>query len=120
MLLIYLFETVNALLVELTWIYQEWFAQSPRELIDSEESTVIDYNNRGNTYDALQRYEDALTNYNQAVDLAPRFTHTYNNRGDTYRNMQRYEDALVDFDRAIELDPGYAQAYIIVLLLTTT
>jgi tetratricopeptide (TPR) repeat protein len=56
----------------------------------------------------MERYEDALADFNRAIELKPNYTWTIAHRGETYRQMERYQDALADFDRAIELKPNDA------------
>jgi tetratricopeptide (TPR) repeat protein len=58
----------------------------------------------------LQRYDDALTSFSRAIDLAPDNTRSIAARGETYRRLERYDDAMADFNRAIELEPEFAWA----------
>ncbi|MCI0527390.1 MAG: tetratricopeptide repeat protein, partial [Nitrospira sp.] len=51
------------------------------------------------------RYEDALVDFNRAIELKPDDEWTIANRGETHRLLRRYEEALVDLNRAIELKP---------------
>ncbi|MBD2415577.1 hypothetical protein FACHB389_22060 [Nostoc calcicola FACHB-389] len=60
---------------------------------------------RGNIYRLMQRYEEALKDFDQAIELNPKYHWGIARRGLTYCLMQRYEEALKDFDCAIELDP---------------
>jgi tetratricopeptide (TPR) repeat protein len=53
----------------------------------------------------MERYEAALQDFNQAIELDPKYSWAIANRGQTYRAMERYEEALKDFNQAIELDP---------------
>ncbi|MEM7063863.1 MAG: tetratricopeptide repeat protein, partial [Cyanobacteria bacterium P01_B01_bin.77] len=59
---------------------------------------------RGITYRVMKRYEDALNDFNQAIELDDRYDWIVILRGITYRVMERYEDALSDFNQAIQLD----------------
>jgi tetratricopeptide (TPR) repeat protein len=63
---------------------------------------------RGETYRLMKRYEEALQDFNYAIELDPKYAWAIALRGETYRLMNRYEEALQDFDRAIELDPKSA------------
>jgi len=51
----------------------------------------------------MSRYEEALSDFNRAIELDGEDGGTIFSRGMTYRNMSRYEEALLDFNRAIEL-----------------
>jgi tetratricopeptide (TPR) repeat protein len=59
---------------------------------------------RGDTYRLMGKYEQALTDFSQAIAFDENYTWAFALRGRTYRQMGRYEQALTDFDRAIALD----------------
>ncbi|WP_223280102.1 tetratricopeptide repeat protein [Nostoc sp. PA-18-2419] len=65
---------------------------------------------RGKTYRLMERYPEALEDFDRAIELDPEYAWAIACRGKTYRLMERYPEALEDFDRAIELDPKYAWA----------
>jgi tetratricopeptide (TPR) repeat protein len=55
----------------------------------------------------MGRYEQALADFDKAIELDPSYDWAIAHRGETYRQMGRYEEALADFGKAIELDPSY-------------
>ena len=63
---------------------------------------------RGNTYRAMAQYEKALKDFNQAIELEPKFVSAITNRGLTHHIMKHYENALKDFSLAVKLDPESA------------
>jgi tetratricopeptide (TPR) repeat protein len=65
---------------------------------------------RGQTYRFMNRYEEALQDFQQAIALDPQYAWAIASRGETYRFMNRYEEALQDFQQAITIDPQYAGA----------
>lgn len=65
---------------------------------------------RGETYRLANHYEEALADFNLAIELNPDYTWGLAHRGETYRLMNRYFEALADFNRAIKLDPDYTWA----------
>jgi tetratricopeptide (TPR) repeat protein len=67
----------------------------------------IPFASRGETYRLMERYEEALKDFDQAIELNPKYDWAIANRGYTYRLMERYEEALKDFNCAIELNPKY-------------
>jgi tetratricopeptide (TPR) repeat protein len=103
---------LSDLLRQLETLYRRQFATAPRAAPAAEEFTAVAYNNRGSTYAALQRYDEALGDYRRAIALDPHYATAYANRGNTYSDLQRYDEALRDYRRAIELDPRYAVAYV--------
>ena len=56
----------------------------------------------------LKRYDDALADFNRAIELDPDNAAFIASRGDAYKHTELYDDALADFNRAIELDPDNA------------
>ncbi len=70
------------------------------------------YVNRGNLYQDLQKYELALDEYNQAIEINPNYAMAYYNRGVLYYDLQKYDLALSDWNKAIELNPNFADAYL--------
>ena len=68
--------------------------------------------NRGNAYYSKGEDDRAISDFDEAIRLRPRFAIAYNNRGVVYRKQGKYELAISDFDRAIKLNPKYAKAYL--------
>ena len=66
------------------------------------------YRERGRQHRLAGRYEQALADFNRAMDVKPQYPDALYGRGETYRLMRRYEEALADFDRAIDLEPEAA------------
>ena len=79
---------------------------------ESLNDVAIAYNNRGNALRALNKFDEAKSDYNNAIILAPSDPFPYRNRGVTYGLLGDYAAALADFDRAIVLAPKYASAYL--------
>ncbi|GAB4145142.1 MAG: tetratricopeptide repeat protein [Cyanobacteria bacterium J069] len=70
----------------------------------------VAYSWREETYRLMERYEEALKDFTQAIELNPKWAWAIASRGQTYQAMERYEEALVDFTQAIELNPKYVWA----------
>ena len=69
----------------------------------------------------MERYDEALADFNRAIELDPEDAWALAGRGETYWAMGRYDQALADYDRAIELDPAedeFAAARTAICLLT--
>ncbi len=71
-----------------------------------EKEQAIGFAWRGQTYRLMKRYEEALQDFNRAIELDSNYAWAIARRGEAYRLMKRYEEALLDFTHAIELDPG--------------
>jgi len=71
----------------------------------------IAYNNRGNAYDDKEEYNQAISDYNQALKIEPDYADAYFNRGNTYYKKGEYEQALSDYNQVLNIDPNYAKVY---------
>lgn len=69
------------------------------------------YNNRGNIYLSRNEYDNAITDYNRALELNQNYAKVFNNRGNAYRRKKEYGKAVSDYNRALELDPNCEEAY---------
>jgi len=58
----------------------------------------------------LDHYEEALSYFDQALELAPRDVMFLSNKGNCLNILGRYKEALSYFDQALELDPRYVKA----------
>ena len=69
------------------------------------------YNNRGAAYGEKGQYDQAISDFNRAIEINPRYTMAYNNRGIVYRLKGRYDQAISDFNKAIGINPLDPEAY---------
>jgi len=69
------------------------------------------YSTRGDNYLKQGNYEQAITEYTQAIKLDPTLTSLYYNRGLAYSYKENYDLAIADYSKSIELDPKYADTY---------
>ena len=69
------------------------------------------YNNRGNAYGKKGQYDQAIKDFNRAIELKPDYVEAYINRGNAYNEEGEYEQAIKDYSKAIELEPDAADAY---------
>ena len=66
---------------------------------------------RGNEKYLMRSYEDAITAYNEAIQLRPDFANAYVNRGLAKEKLGQHEPAIMDYSSAIKVDPTLAGAY---------
>jgi tetratricopeptide (TPR) repeat protein len=69
------------------------------------------YNNRGDAYDNLGQHTKAISYYNKAIELNPKFAEAYCSRGIAYGSSGQHTKAISDFNKAIELNPNDAGVY---------
>ena len=57
----------------------------------------------------LERYDEALSIFNNIIEQEPEFSASYANRGILHDRMQNYTAAIADYEKAIQLDPEIAK-----------
>ncbi len=72
---------------------------------------TVAYYNRGRSYRQLGEYDNAIADFDKAIELYPEYARAYNNRGIAYASKGRYTRSIVNFDKAIELKPKRADYY---------
>ena len=70
------------------------------------------YNMRGSVFGQAGRYDEALTDFNQAISIDPNYAQAYANRGLVYRQTGKLDLALADYNKALSIDPAYSTAYL--------
>ena len=66
------------------------------------------YSNLGIMFFWMQRYEDALVNFQRALEIDPENPEYHNLLGDTYDELGQLDEAEKCMRRAIEIDKNYA------------
>ena len=56
-------------------------------------------------------YEEAIKDFNKAIELNPYFFDGYNDRGNVKSDLNKHREAIKDYDKAIELNPIFFGAY---------
>jgi hypothetical protein len=69
------------------------------------------YYNRGNAYYKKGQYDQAISDYNKAIEINASNDWYYNSRGNAYADKGQYDQAISDYTKAIELNPEYANSY---------
>ena len=74
--------------------------------IEEESGRLGNYISRGIVYARMDRFAEALEDFNEAVRLAPSDYLVYYNRGLCLTEMGRYREAADDLSYALKLEPG--------------
>ncbi len=76
-----------------------------------ESQTAVHYF-KGISYAIKGQYDQAISHYNQAIEINPTFANAYISRGVAYAQSRgQYDQAISDFSKAIEIRPQFAKAY---------
>ena len=61
------------------------------------------YSNRGRAKNALEQYESALADCNEAIRLKSDYAAAYKNRGIAYAGLGKIQEAKADYQTALKL-----------------
>lgn len=76
------------------------------EAIRRNDTLCVAYHNRGRAYQALQKWDAALVDFNRAADLDPTVSDSLLQRGSLYHQLGNYERAIEDYNLALKTEPG--------------
>ena len=82
-----------------------------RLLRDMPRETDADSVFRGIVLERLGRLDEAISEYDHAIDLKADWPISRRYRGRAYEHQKRYEEALADFDLELEIVPDYSWDY---------
>jgi len=71
----------------------------------------MDHFEKGNHLYAEGEYEEAITQYTEAIRLNPKHVNAIHNKGGALEALERYEEAISQYNELIRLDPKDVFAY---------
>jgi tetratricopeptide (TPR) repeat protein len=72
---------------------------------------AVQHYDRGVNLAKAGQYEQAIAEFDKAIELDPNYTAAYANRGNVYSQIGQHDKAIADCNKAIELDPDDAEVY---------
>jgi tetratricopeptide (TPR) repeat protein len=82
------------------------------DLLVRSPQNATDYNNRGLVYFQSGQLDQAIADYNRALELNPNLASVYNNRANYYAAQGDLLKAIADYEIALDLNPGNTRAWI--------
>ena len=80
-------------------------------VIQQSPETAEAYSGRGLTYLSTGELDNALADFNKAIELNHRYAEAYNGRSAVYRGKGDFDNALADSNKAIQLYPNDPKGY---------
>lgn len=74
-------------------------------LIRKDTLTPGPYLDRGNHYQNIQKYQEAIKDYDRYIQLYPYNHSAYQNRGTAHERLKQYDQALWDYQKVLSLKP---------------
>ncbi|MEB3216647.1 MAG: tetratricopeptide repeat protein [Nostocales cyanobacterium 94392] len=66
---------------------------------------------KANTFYELQRYQDALSSYQKAIEIQPEYAQAWNGQANVLYELNSYQEALLAYDKAIQIEPDYQESW---------
>lgn len=85
--------------------------ERPPEASEADKMIAEELKNKGNDFMIKENFEEALKDYNKAVELDGNKAAIFCNRSACYIKLGEYDNALRDCQIAAQLEPSYAKAY---------
>ncbi|MFH2109258.1 MAG: tetratricopeptide repeat protein, partial [Patescibacteria group bacterium] len=64
------------------------------------------YHNLANTYQQLERFDEAVENYQKAIEFNPGLWQSYQNLGVIYYHQKNFDEALKYFKESLKINPN--------------
>ena len=71
----------------------------------------VGFYNRGEKLKKLERYEEAIAAYGQAIKIQPKYYEAWYAKGYSLYRLQRYEEAIASYEKVIQLQPEEPMAW---------
>ena len=67
--------------------------------------------NKGMEYGKQGKFNEAITEFNKAIEIDPNSYNAYFNRGIAHKYVGDYDQAIVDYSKVVEINPKADNAY---------
>ena len=81
------------------------------ELIKIYPDNAAGWSNRGNSKMSQNLTQEALSDYNKSVELAPNYPDPYLNRGAALESLGKWQEAIADYQTAMQVNSRFSTAF---------
>lgn len=81
------------------------------DMVKKSPENSVGYNNRGTLYLKENKYNEAESDFLNALKYNSRYAAAYNNMGLLLNGRTKYDNAIEYFTKAVEINSNYAEAY---------
>lgn len=74
-------------------------------------SGYVIHNNMGDVHARHKEYDQAVAEFQKAIEINPHYADAMHNLGNTYQAMGRLDDAIASYQQALQYNPGLWQSY---------
>ena len=71
----------------------------------------VGYNNLGNALFQKGQVDEAMAQYQKALEINPNYAEAHNNLGDALFQKGQVDEAMAQYQKALEINPNYARAH---------
>jgi tetratricopeptide (TPR) repeat protein len=106
--------TLLAVLCVLTWRQCGMYANIEtlwRTTLAWNPNSSLAHNNLGNIFLQNGRVDEAMKQFQKALDIEPRYALAHNNLGAALYQKGQVDEAVAHYQKALEIEPRYAQAH---------
>ena len=86
-------------------VYEKRIAADPTYKVKHKASVYEIYLSRGDTYETMKKYQDALRDYKQAITIDPGNYRAYLDIGETQTFQKNYKEAIHAYEKAFAINP---------------
>jgi Flp pilus assembly protein TadD len=105
---------VLAVLMVCAWIQTGYWKSNEilwPHTLDCTTDNYAAHNNLGEAFDQRGRYNEAISQFQQALQIKPGYAEAYNNLGIALSQKGRVDEAITRFQKALQIKPDYAEAH---------
>ncbi|KPA19205.1 TPR repeat-containing protein [Candidatus Magnetomorum sp. HK-1] len=105
------FSTFTDFIACISKVFYSFFETMPTIYYADNVINSRDHLNWGCSFDEMAKYNDAIIEFDKAIQMDQSYYLAYNNKGNTLNNLEKYKDAIEVLKKAIEIDSHKETAY---------